>query len=167
MQSGNADQVPNTGTVKELPLPVGNGAFVADRQRRNHTGIGPALERVQDACANRLARPRNVVGRSAGEGVDPTVAVAIAYVPCGAQLVLEQPRLDVEAIGIDRAVWAFQAHRQVPALARVQFRSRVCGAIALPAGVPRQRQPRRSDGARRDDAVDSKHEARPAIRRLR
>ena len=119
MQSGNADQVANAGAIKELPLLVGNGAFVADRQRGDHTSVGPTLERVQDAHANQLARPRNTVCRSAGEGVDPTVALAVAHVTGGAQLVLKQPRLDVEAVWIDRAVRTFQAHRQVPALAGV------------------------------------------------
>jgi len=123
--------VTDPGAKENAPLLAGNGALVADRQRGDDASVGPIPERGEDARADLLAQPLDVVARSAGERVQAAIAIVVANVDRRAKLVLEQPRFDVEAVRVDRAVRPLEPYGEAPALAGVQLRhvhSRLFGA---------------------------------------
>ena len=89
-------------------------------------------------CAARIAsraRKHDIRG-AAGESVHPPVALVGAHVARRAEAVLEQPRLDVEAMRVDRAVRSLQADDELPALAGGDLRNGIRDATLVHLGVP-------------------------------
>src|SRR5438552_4718400 len=136
MQPGAADQVTDAGAKENAPLLVGNGAFVADRQRCDHAGVRPALERGEDARANGLAQSLHIIARPARERIEASVALVVANVAGGTQLVLQEPRFDVEAVRVHRPMRALELHGKRPAFTRVKLGNLGAGLVVAPRSRP-------------------------------
>ena len=110
VQAGDADEMRDAGAVEHGPLRFGNRALVADRERHDHAGVRRAAQRAQ-RCASRtrFARALHVVAERPGERVDALVVARATHITGRAQVVLQQPRFEVEAAGIDVAVRALAA----------------------------------------------------------
>ncbi len=136
VQSRDRHQVPDPGAVEHRPLRLGDRPLVADRERDDHAGIRRVGQRASDAVAHVFARALHIVARTTGEGVAARVGGIAAHIARRAQPLLQQPRLEIEAAGIDVAVRSLQAHRQRPPLAGAHDRRIV---VALPRAVPGKR----------------------------
>src|SRR5712671_1141226 len=138
MQSRDAHEVRDAGAVEELPLFRRNGALVADRERRENSGRRRRAEHAQEAIPNRLARcfyqVEEVVARA-----EPPLLAALADVAGGADAALEEPGLVIEAVRVDVAVRAAQAHREQPALAGMHRAGEDRGRVLVQrTAVPRE-----------------------------
>src|SRR2546430_1325762 len=100
------------------PMPV--------RLNMRHCSAGIArsspIASAENPRRDRFAQSSDIVARPSRERIEPPVALAVAHVAGCAKLVLEQPRLDIEAVRIDCAVRALETHRERPALAAMQLR---------------------------------------------
>ncbi len=112
-----------------------------------------------------LARTLHVIDHPPGEGLDARVVAAGTHVARRAQLVLQQPCLEVEAVRVDGAVRTLEADGEAPPF-RCADDGHIRGAIAC-ARKPCERQPRGHHGTGREDALDREREARAARRRAR
>ena len=91
----------------------------------------------------------------------------VADVAGGANALLEQRELVVEAVRVEVAVRLAQAHREAPALAGAQGLARLDQRrVLVVAGIPAERERRRNAG-RRAVAVDREAKAQPARPLLR
>jgi hypothetical protein len=109
----------------------------------------------------------HVIARPARERGTPRVAGSVAHVSRRAEAVLEQPRLDVEAVRIDGSVRTFETHDEPPALAGSEDGGFTCFVAFRPRRVPGERQPRGHRRAGRLDVLDGERESRPERSRLR
>ena len=157
----------DAGAKENAPLLVGNGAFVADRQRCDHAGVRPALERGEDARANGLAQSLHIIARPARERIEASVALVVANVAGGTQLVLQEPRFDVEAVRVHRPMRALELHGKRPAFTRVKLRNLGAGLVFAPRSIPAEREPRRHDRAEGDDSLDRERQTRASRSNLR
>ena len=74
----------NARSVEDEPLRLGDRTLIADCQRHEHASVGFAVERPENARADRFARTLNVVAGPACECVDPRVAGVGSHVAGGA-----------------------------------------------------------------------------------
>ena len=163
VQAGNRDEVRDAGFAEHAPLRFRNRALIADRKRDQHALVRRRRQCARDALADALARALHVIVRATGEGADADVGRIVAHIAGGAQVVLEQPRLEIEPVRVDVAVRPLETHRQRPALSGVNDRRMRGVSLARCARrIPRERDATRDDGARRDDAARSRR--RSAIR---
>ena len=95
------------------------------------------------------------------------IALVVAHIAGGAQIVGQQPRFDVEAMRVDGSVRALQPDRDRPALAGVQHRHVDRRCADREAAVPGKRHTGRHAGFGREDAFDGEGETCAAIGRLR
>ena len=159
MQSGNADEMRDPGAIEHGPLGLRNGALVADRKRNDHTRVPCIGKRAIDAFANAFARPLDVVAPATGKHILPDVGGIAADVASRAEALLQQPRFEVEAAGIDVAMRPLEAHGERPALAGADGGDRVVRILVPVLRVPRKRQARRHDRARRQHPLDRERKA--------
>src|SRR6185312_16124383 len=103
--------------IEHAPLRLGNRALVADRECGQYASVRRLRQWRRDARANALACTLHVVAGASGKAVDPEVRRIVPNVAGCAKVVLEQPRLEVEAVRIDVAVRPLEPKRQGPALA--------------------------------------------------
>ena len=150
----------HAGAVEHEPLRLGDRALVADGERDQHARVRRAGERGDDARAHRLTRALDEVGRTPDERRQPLVGAAVAHVAGGAQIVLEQPRFEVEAGRIDVAVRPLQPHVQLPAFARVNLRNGAGRFTLCARREPGKRQSAGHDDVGLHDALDGEGEAR-------
>ena len=139
VQAGDRNQVADAGAVEHHPVRLVDGALVADHQRDDHAGVLLVRQGAQDAVAQPGAAVLDQVADAEHEAVEAPVALALRpHVAGRAHALLQQPHLVVEAVGIGVAVRALQAHRQLPAFARLHRADRL-HRIAK-ARVPGQRR---------------------------
>ena len=163
VQAADRHQVGDAGVAEQVPVVALDRALVADRERREHAGDAPIGDVRVDRVAHALAQP---LDRVAGAGVEQRRR-RLAHVAGGANALLEQRELVVEAVRVQVAVRPAQAHREAPALAGAQRRARLDErGVLVKARVPAEREQRRNAG-RRAAFVDREAEAQPARALLR
>src|SRR5690349_5868897 len=107
----------DAGTIKELPFLPRDGALVADRERGKDAFGRRGPEHGEKSVSDRLTRELDVVQKIISEA--QKLRIPGTHVPGGPDTPLEEPRLVIEAMRIDDAVRAAQAHGERPALARM------------------------------------------------
>jgi hypothetical protein len=145
VQAADRHQVGDAGVAEQVPVVALDRALVADRERRQHAGGAAVADVGVDPVANALAQP---LDRMTSARVEQRRR-RVAHVAGGANALLEQRQLEVEAVRVEVAVRLAQAHREAPALAGAQ-RQRGC-TRARPRGSPRTTE--------RDDARHARRRA--------
>ncbi len=112
----------DAGAIEDTPLRLRNGALVPDCERRHYTGIAFIRQCAGDPGPNRLSRALHVIAEAARKRRQPDIGRQVANISGRAQVALEQPCLEIEAVRIDVAVRPFQSDRQRPAFARMHDR---------------------------------------------
>ena len=154
----------DAGTGECLPESGIDRVLVADGERDQY----PRIQRVRQcgakAVADVFAQHLHRVTGTPDLSLDARGA-GRTHVTGGADAAFEQPRLVIEAMGIQVAVRALEAHREVPALAGAH-RDRGRGLVVrvVVAAIPGQRDARRHTGHR---LLHLKLEAHTAFQRLR
>ena len=122
----------DAGPVEDVPRCLVDAALVANHQRDDHARIRFAVQDCQNAAAQPAPHPFHGVARIWGPpGQALVVPVDRTDVAGGADALLEQPCLVVEAVRVGIAVRALQAHDEAPALAGMHER-RIGGDGAIP-----------------------------------
>ena len=138
-------------------------ALVADRQRRQHAGGAAIVDVRVDRIANALAQ---ALDRITGAGVDQRRR-RVAHVAGGADALLEERELVVEAVRIEIAVRLTQPHREAPALTGAQGQARLDQrGVLVEAGIPAEREQARH-AVDRAARIDREAKAQPARALLR
>ena len=153
--------------IEHAPLGFGNRALLADCQRDDDARVSRVGERGHDAVTHRRPRALDVIARPSGKRRDPRIGRVVADVACRTDAVLEQPRLDIESVRIDRAVRALHPDGQPPALAGDERRHVIGRAVLALLREPRQRDQRRHVCVRGLDPLDGEREAGAACGLLR
>ncbi len=155
------------GPIEDAPLRFGNGALLADRQRDDDSGIRRVGKRRENA------RPEGLARRSTKSVTRPANASSRrlrpfgAHVPRSAELVLEEPGFDVEAVRVHRSVRPLQADDELPTFSGRDRGDSIRGAAFPDLRIPGERQPAGNDRARGERALDRERETRAALRGLR
>ena len=103
----------DAGVAEQVPVVTLDRALVADGERRQHAGGTAVVDVRVDRVANALTQP---LDRMPGARVEERRR-RVAHVAGGANALLEQRQLVVEAVQIEVAVRLAQAHGEAPALA--------------------------------------------------
>ena len=167
MESRNADEVRDAGAVEGTPLHFGNRALVADGQRDDHSRVRRIGQRRKNARPDPFARAEHEIRRAAGERVLSPVALVVAHVAGRANPVFEEPRFDVEAVRVDRAVRPLQTNDELPPFSGGDRRHGIRDAAFWHLRIPGERQPRGNDRVAGQRALDGEGESRAARGRLR
>ena len=154
------------GTGKDPPEIGLDHPLVANRQGDENAGVRRVAKRALEAVANLLPQPLDQITRCHDKIAEPGVALRFADITRSADVALEQPGFVIEAVGIQVAMRALQAHPQVPALARRhRWRGvKVVVILRAPTAIPRQGNP---GGDCRRSILDIEVEAHAAFELLR
>ena len=114
----------HTRVAKQGPVAALDRRLVTHHQRRQHTGAARVLHTRSDAAGDPLARGFDRVAAAGPEEQRRRVARAIAQVAGGADALLPEPALAVEALGVGGTVRTLETHRQPPGVARAPGASR-------------------------------------------
>jgi len=155
--------VGDAGVAEQVPVVALDRALIADRERGEDTGDATLRDVRVDRVANALAQP---LDRMAGARVEQHRG-RVADVAGGANALLEQRQLVVEAVRIEVAVRLAQANGEAPALAGTQREARLHQRrVLVEARVPAEGDDAR-DAVRRAAGVDFEAKAQPARPLLR
>jgi hypothetical protein len=143
MKAGDRDQVADACAVEHLPVRLLDGALVTHHQGHDHASVFLFRQSLQDSFAQCRAAVLDDIGDAEDKAVDTAIAFANRpYVASGAHTLLKEPDFVVEAMRIGVPVRPLQAHRQLPAFARLHVAYWKAGIAK--ACVPGQRDPRRN-----------------------
>src|SRR3989338_8823678 len=134
MQAGNAHQVVYPGTGEYLPLRWRDAALVADCQRAQYPCIRRAAERRIELVAYRFAPCFDAVAETAGEFVDAPVVTLVVHITCCADIALQRPHFEIEAVRVCRAMRLLEAQREPPAFPCLKL-ERLCLVVEPGAEV--------------------------------
>jgi hypothetical protein len=168
VQARDRDQVRDARPVEYRPLRFRDGALIANGKRDQNAAIRRLGQCAADPLAHTLAGPLNTIAGAPGERDNARVVRVVAHVTRGPQIVLEEPRFEVEAMRIDIAVRTLETRGERPSLAGMH-RWRRCGRFvaARTEHVPRERDAMRNDRAGGQHALDREGEARAGLVVLR
>ena len=143
MQARNRHQVRHTGGSKDIPVGTLNGVLIPHHQGGNQAGLLPICHLRLNAFAHLLACALHRVLPGGGQALGGQVFGSGAHIARGLDALLPRPQLVVKAVRIAVAMRGLQAHRELPALARLQRRGLALQLIRpvrtrLHAGVPAQ-----------------------------
>ena len=157
----------DAGAVEHRPLRFGNRALIADRQCHDHTRVRRGGKCRDDSGANALPGTLHVIAGASGKEVASRIEAFGMHVSGRAQSLLQQPRLEIESTRGFPAVPCGRFSRTVRYQRSPAWTTGAsCVGSAGPyRREPRQRKPRRDNGAWRAHALDAEREA-CALRRV-